>query len=39
MNNLKKFENFNEPPKPFVVYQSSPSELEKIWNVRYKGIR
>jgi len=34
-----KFENFNEPPKPFAVYQGSPAELENIWNVRYKGCR
>ncbi len=34
-----KFENFNEPPKPFAVYQGNPVELEAIWNVRYKGCR
>lgn len=34
-----KFENFNEPPKPFVVYQGGPADLEHIWNVRYEGLR
>lgn|GEM_PF-1961764 len=34
-----KFENFNEPPKPFVVYKGSPDELENIWHVRYRGGR
>jgi hypothetical protein len=34
-----KFENFNEPPKPFVVYRGYPAELERIWNMRYKGQR
>jgi hypothetical protein len=30
-----KFENFHEPPKPFVVYQGAPEELERIWRRRY----
>ena len=34
-----KFENFNEPPKPFVVYQGSPAELAAIWTMRYGGKR
>lgn len=34
-----KFENFSEPAKPFVVYQGTPGELEKIWNIRYGGLR
>lgn len=34
-----KFENFSEPPKPFVVYQGGPDELESIWKIRYKGLR
>ncbi len=34
-----KFENFNEPPKPFMVYKGSYEELEDIWKVRYKGCR
>lgn len=34
-----KFENFNEPPKPFVVYQGTAVELEQVWNTRYGGCR
>ncbi len=34
-----KFENFNEQPKPFVVYRGSPAELVHVWDVRYKGLR
>jgi len=34
-----KFENFNEPPKPFVVYRGTPDEMERIWNVRYRSLR
>ncbi|MBC8207300.1 MAG: hypothetical protein ISR85_06130 [Kiritimatiellales bacterium] len=34
-----KFENFNEPPKPFVVYGGSAGELERVWTVRYGGLR
>jgi hypothetical protein len=34
-----KFENFNEPPKPFVVYKGSPAELQRVWDVRYGGRR
>ncbi|MEI7851443.1 MAG: hypothetical protein WCH86_06380 [Kiritimatiellales bacterium] len=34
-----KFENFNEPPKPFVVYRGSPEDLQRVWNVRYGGRR
>ena len=34
-----KFENFSEPPKPFVVYTATPSQLEKIWKRRYGRMR
>ena len=34
-----KFENFSEPPKPFVVYKGSPEELERVWHARYRGFR
>jgi hypothetical protein len=34
-----KFENFSEPPKPFVVYKGEPEELERVWNARYGGLR
>lgn len=34
-----KFENFSEPPKHFAVYKGSPEELERIWTVRYGGMR
>ncbi len=34
-----KFENFNEAPKPFVVYKGAPQELAAIWDVRYQGRR
>lgn len=34
-----KFENFNEPPKPFVVYRGRAVELEQVWNKRYGGRR
>ncbi len=34
-----KFENFNEPPKPFVVYKGSPKDLQRVWDVRYGGRR
>ena len=30
-----RYENFSEPPKPFVVYKASPWELDRIWNERY----
>ncbi len=30
-----RFENFREPPKPFVVYAGEPRELEAIWRIRY----
>lgn len=30
-----RFENFQEPPKPFVVYTGSPRELHGIWLERY----
>lgn len=30
-----KFENFREPPKPFVVYRGTPEDLEEIWRIRY----
>lgn len=34
-----KFENFSEPPKPFVVYIGNAEELARIWDVRYGGMR
>ena len=34
-----RFENFQEPPKPFVAYAVTPCEFEEIWRVRYDGKR
>jgi hypothetical protein len=34
-----KFENFSEPPKPFVVYSGTPADLGAVWNLRYSGRR
>ena len=31
-----KFTNFQEAPKPFVVYRISPEDLEQIWRARFK---
>jgi len=30
-----RFENFAEPPKPFVVYRVTPESLDEIWRRRY----
>ncbi len=34
-----RFENFREPPKPFVVYTGRPDEMQSIWRVRYGQAR
>jgi len=30
-----KFVDFSEPEKPFVIFNVTPSDLERIWNIRY----